>query len=147
MRPKVDDNALIAAIVRHGSPTRAAAAVGCGVATVHRRLLEPLFAAKVQEARAAQLFTAAQSLTDLLPSSIEALRAIQDDVTAADRDRIHAANSIIATCIRVRNEAYTHVRLATLEAAFAELKIPLPAMATVPPLTLADNPYENGETL
>src|SRR5215468_8829173 len=88
--------ALIAALVLHGSVTKAAAVVGVHRDTALHWMADPDFAAELETAKRACLAEAQQALRGSLFGSIELLVKLRDDVTQAAALRRQCAVDLLS---------------------------------------------------
>ena len=92
---KCSDEQIIQAILAHGSQTMAADSLGLNKATITKRLHNPIFKHKLDEAKAAYLNQAVQELRQELKNSVRTLAAVRDDEEAPQAVRIQAADMIL----------------------------------------------------
>jgi len=111
-RPGIDD--LLAHWLAAGSPvTHAASAVGCGASTVHRRLKDPAFKAKVAEIRSRMVSDAVGRLSESMVAAADALRELLH--SANEGIKLAAARTILETGSRMRDAIEIEARLRLLE--------------------------------
>ena len=93
-----------------------AAARQCNVSerTVYRRLKEPAFQARVQEARGEMVKRSAGMLTAAAGASVQTLLSLQKD-SAPPAVRLGAARAVIELGVKVRELADLETRIAALE--------------------------------
>jgi hypothetical protein len=93
-----------------------AAARQCGVSerTVYRRLEDPAFKARVQEARGEMVKRSAGMLTAAAGASVQTLLSLQKD-SAPPAVRLGAARAVIELGLKVRELADLEARIAALE--------------------------------
>ena len=128
-----NDDVLIQHLAAGHTVSQAAGAVALSTQTVYRRLRDPLFRAKLAEARAAVLQPVVARTMAEVGKSLDRLVAIRDDEDAAPSSRVRAAVAIIETALKLNNAVVVELRLASIEAALAEHGIESPTAP--PPLT------------
>lgn len=92
---KLNDEMIIQALLSNGSQNMAAKALGVNPATITKRLQNPKFKKKYDEAKAAYLQQAVQELRQELKSSVRTLAEVRDDKEAPQSVRIQAADTIL----------------------------------------------------
>jgi hypothetical protein len=109
------DSLLIAALAAGATNEDAAAQAGVSVRTLQRRLAEPGFKQKVDQARSDLIFRAVGALADASSEAAQTLR----DLLASDRPSVQlgAAKAILDLGIKVREHAELADRIEALEAA------------------------------
>ena len=110
------ESALIAALLAGSTWEQAATAAGCSRATVSRRLAEPAFRARLEEARAEHLQLVSDRLAHACTSAVETLEGIMADPAAPPSARVSAARSTLDLAGRYREMVEVEERLQALEA-------------------------------
>ncbi len=112
------DAALIAALAGGSTAEGAATVAGVGVATVYRRLKEPVFRAQVDDARAALIAAAVARLGAASTRAVATLEGL----LAADSEpvRLGAARAILDAALKWREHEDLTERVAALEAHLAQ---------------------------
>jgi hypothetical protein len=106
---------LVLALACGATVEAAARQCGLGESTVYRRLKDPAFKARVQEARSEMVRRSAGMLTAAAGESVRTLLALQRE-TAPPAVRLGAARAVLELGIKVRELAELEARLAALEA-------------------------------
>lgn len=114
------DSVLIAAMAAGATFEGAAAQAGVSARTVSRRMEQPAFKAKVDEARADLITRAVGVLADSSSEAAQTLRAL----LASDRPtvRLSAARAILEMAVKVREHAELAERMTAVEQAIAAQK-------------------------
>jgi hypothetical protein len=95
------DDRLVEMLATGYSVAEAAAAVGCAVSTIYRKLSIPGFAAKLAAARAERWRPRESRLLTEFDKSVDAMIAIRDDETVHNSTRLRAAQAIAELALRV----------------------------------------------
>jgi hypothetical protein len=109
------------------------------VATVYRRTRDPLFQAKLAEARAAEFRPLAAQAVAAVGPALDRLRQIAHDASVHASTRVRALVALVELALRLHSEVNVLPRLASLEAALAEHNIASPAYVS-PDATAAGSP-------
>ena len=112
---KNTDELLITALACGASVDSAAHSAAMSTRTVHRRLKEPAFQKRLQEARTDMLQRTASMLTAAGLESVKTLITLQQ-TTNAGCVRLGAARSVLEMGVKVREASELAQRLAALEA-------------------------------
>ena len=115
---KSADAALIAALAGGATVRDAAATARVGEMTVYRRLREPDFRRRVDEARAAMLACAVGRLAEAATAAALTLRSLLAKETPP-AVRLGSARSILELAVRLREHDELAARVAALEARVA----------------------------
>ena len=108
------DEVLALAFACGSTAEQAAQKAGVGVRTAERRLADPAFARRVQEARDAIVQRASGVLTAALLEAIKTLLELQRP-PAPPSVRLGAARAVIDSALKVRTQAELEQRLAAVE--------------------------------
>jgi hypothetical protein len=93
---------------------------GIGERTAYRRLTDPTFRARVDQARQEAVLRTAGMLTGAAPGSVKTLVDLQQDVSAPASVRRGAGRDVLEMAVRYRGEfAEMEQRLVVLEARLA----------------------------
>ena len=111
---KKEDEALVLALACGASVEAAARKCKLHERTVYRRLEDPTFRAKVQEARGEMVKRSAGLLTAAAGEAVRTLLALQKDSTPP-AVRLGAARAVLELGIKVRELADLESRIAALE--------------------------------
>lgn len=111
---KKEDEPLILALVSGATVQGAARQCQVHERTVYRRLEDPVFKARVQEARGEMVKRSAGMLTAAAGESVRTLLALQKD-SAPPAVRLGAARAVIELGVKVRELADLEARIAALE--------------------------------
>jgi hypothetical protein len=112
---KKEDEPLILALASGATVQGAARQCQVHERTVYRRLEDPAFQARVQEARGEMVKRSAGMLTAAAGESVRTLLSLQKD-SAPPAVRLGAARAVIELGIKVRELADLESRIAALEA-------------------------------
>jgi hypothetical protein len=132
-RRRKEDADLLLALACGATPENAAQKTGFGLRTVYRRLAEPAFRARVQEARTEMVRRVAGMLTAAGIGSIKTFTTLQESAVS-DSVRLGAARAIIELGCKVRDSVELIERLAAVEARLESLldgDSPVPGDGTV----------------
>jgi len=111
---------LALALACGASPEGAAHKAGVSPRTVYRRLAEPAFRARVEEARAEMVRRAAGMLTAAGLASVKTFTTLQESA-ASEAVRLGAARAVLELGCKLRDSAEVLGRLAALEGRLHEL--------------------------
>lgn len=93
---KVSDEALLTALMEHGTIKSASAAIGLAPRTIYDRMHEREFRVMYEAARADVLRGAVSSLNGRIEKAVSTIEDIMDDTEAAAAVRLQAAGAILA---------------------------------------------------
>lgn len=110
------DDALIALLVAGRTSTEAAAALGMSVSTVYGRLRNPLFRARLGEARAELWRPDAELLRSEVRRSVHRLVALRDDPGGHPSTQARCAIALVELATKINDLVDTAPRLAAVEA-------------------------------
>lgn len=105
----------VTALVTTGSVPTAAEAAGVSLRTLQRWMALPTFRQELQNAEAEVLRTAARRLGTLAQKALGVLEEVMGNKKAADSPRIRAANVVLDTCMRWREQVMIEERVQALE--------------------------------
>lgn len=127
-RPPVDDEPILRCLAKRKTVTETSGITGHNVNTIYKRLRDPLFNARLQEAKALELAKATQFATESVEDALGVLVKIAKEEVATDKDKIAAAKTVIEMAMKLREEVDLRPRLAALEAALGDAggSLPLP---------------------
>jgi hypothetical protein len=111
---KAEGEALILALACGATVEGAARQCKVSERTVYRRLREPKFKARVQEARGEMVKRSAGMLTAAAGASVQTLLSLQKE-SAPPAVRLGAARAVIELGVKVRELADLEARIAALE--------------------------------
>jgi hypothetical protein len=109
------DEALIVALACGATVENAARQVGVSLRTAHRRLAEPPFRQRLQEARSEMVQRAANMLTAASMEAVKTLLALQQTSVPA-AVRLGAARTVLEMGVKLRETVELTERIAALEA-------------------------------
>lgn len=95
MKKTSNDAVILAALIENGSIRAASRATGIPTRTIDRRLTDPDFVRRYQDAQDDILRETVHGLHDLIGAALTALRDILKDTDAKDADRIRAADAVL----------------------------------------------------
>src|SRR5688500_9198116 len=108
-----DDDAIIARLTVGDTPTEAAVATGRSYSTVLRRLRDPMFRAKLADARAGELRGYAAAVMKEVPANIARLVQLRDNAKH-ESTQLRAAVALLEFAFRLHTECEILPRLAAL---------------------------------
>ncbi len=113
---KEADQALLAALACGANVENAARKAGVGERTAYRRLADPVFREKLNQARAELVQRTAGMLSGAGMRSVKTLVDLQNDAAVTPSVRRHAARDVLELGIKYRETAELEQRLTALEA-------------------------------
>jgi hypothetical protein len=113
---KAEEQALVTALAFGATVENAARKAGVGERTAYRRLADPAFQARVDQARREAVLRTAGMLTGAALGSVKTLVDLQQDVSVPASVRRGAARDVLDLAVKYRETAETEQRLAALEA-------------------------------
>jgi hypothetical protein len=116
---KAEEQALVTALAFGATVENAARKAGIGERTAYRRLADPAFRARVDQARREAVLRTAGMLTGAALGSVKTLVDLQQDVSVPASVRRGAARDVLDLAVKYRETAETEQRLAALEARLA----------------------------
>jgi hypothetical protein len=111
----LQDQALLAALAIGSTVENAARKVGIGERTAYRRLAEPAFQARLQQARVDLVLRTAALLTGAGLGSVKTLVDLQHDAATPAAVRRGAARDVLELGCKLREAAAMNERLTALE--------------------------------
>ena len=118
-KKRLTDEAIIAALIEHGSIKGAAASLQCTARTLYDRMKKPEFKKLYAQAKSEVLKTATAKLQGNLCGAIDTLAAIMTDEEAAKQTRANCAVSILQYGARFTEATDVLERLEAIEEAQA----------------------------
>jgi hypothetical protein len=114
-RKKKADDGLVLALACGASPEGAAQKTGLSLRTVYRRLAEPAFRQRVEQARAEMVRRAAGLFTAAGLAALKTFTTLQESASS-EAVRLGAARAIIELGCKLRQAVEMNERMAALEA-------------------------------
>ena len=113
----VDDDALVVNLARGFSVKQAAATAGCSARTVSRRMADPDFRKRVQDARTEMLDSTLGRLLSATTDAVLTLHTLAKPTNnnAPDKVKIAAARAVIDLYVRIKDVADLETRLSAIE--------------------------------
>ena len=112
---KAEEQALVTALAFGATVENAARKAGIGERTAYRRLADPAFRARVDQARREAVLRTAGMLTGAALGSVKTLVDLQQDVSVPASVRRGAARDVLDLAVKYRETAETEQRLAAIE--------------------------------
>lgn len=112
---KAEEQALVTALAFGATVENAARKAGIGERTAYRRLSDPDFRARVDQARQEAVLRTAGMLTGAASGSVKTLVDLQQDVSVPASVRRGAARDILEIGVKYRDCAEMERRVAALE--------------------------------
>ena len=112
---KAAEQALLAALAIGATVENAARKAGISERTAYRRLADPDFQARVEQARRENMARTAGMLTGAALGSVKTLVDLQQDVSVPASVRRGAARDVLDMAVKYRESAEMEQRLAAIE--------------------------------
>lgn len=112
---KVNDETLIAALIRYGSHKRVSEELGISMNTITNRLKKDSFRQLYDEAKAALLEETVDDMKAQLSCAVDTLTSIMNDKTNPATVRVSAADSLLRHTVRYIGAADIERRIISLE--------------------------------
>ena len=112
---KAEEQALVTALAFGATVENAARKAGVGERTAYRRLADPAFQARVDQARREAVLRTAGMLTGAALGSVKTLVDLQQDVSVPASVRRGAARDVLDMAVKYRESAEMEQRLAAIE--------------------------------
>lgn len=115
------DERIVRSLAEGNSATTTAALVGRSVATIYRKLRDPLFASKVADAKAERLKPLADTAIDAARPALAKLVELANDESVHVSSRIRSLVHIIDLAVKLDEHLAVLPRLAAAEAAIQKI--------------------------
>jgi len=112
---KAEEQALVTALAFGATVENAARKAGVGERTAYRRLADPAFRARVDQARQETVLRTAGMLTGASVGSVKTLVDLQQDVSVPANVRRGAARDVLELAVKYRECAEMEQRVAAIE--------------------------------
>ena len=116
---KVTDEAILAALLSHSSPSGAAKSLGVSANVVLKRMRDPEFAAEVRRRRAEVLQSCIDSMALMVNNALSVLNKVMLDDSAPHSVRVQACNAILSNYLAYQEHITIASRVQALEEAAA----------------------------